>query len=395
MSTAARAHLDALVPGKAGIAIDSLDFSLPDTLVAREPAEARGLARDEVRLLVSDPEHDGVRHATARDLPQFLRSGDVLVVNTSATINAALDAWRPAHGTAPDELIGLHLSSPVPFAASDTRWVVELRRLTPRGSQPLLDAAAGEEIRLRGGGSATLVAPFGIARASAVPGGGVRLWEASLACAGGVLAYVAEHGSPIRYGYVRDRWPLAAYQTIFSREPGSAEMPSAGRPFTRELVVALDAKGVIVAPLVLHTGVASLEAGEAPYPERYRVPETTAEIINQARRGGGRVVAVGTTVVRALETVTTRDGTTAAGAGWTDFVITPERGLRAVDALITGFHEPRASHLAMLEAIAGRPHLAIAYAAALRERYLWHEFGDVHLIMRHSLPAHEGRLMRR
>ena len=172
-------------------------------------------------------------------------------------------------------------------------------------------------------------------------------------------------------------------------------MPSAGRPFTHEMVAKLEAKGVIVAPLVLHTGVASLEAAEAPYPERYRVPESTAEIINQVRAGGGRVVAVGTTVVRALETVTTRDGTTTAGAGWTDLVITAERGLRAVDALITGFHEPRASHLAMLVAIAGRPHLAVAYSAALRERYLWHEFGNVHLIMRHSLPAHEGRLMRR
>ena len=225
MSTVARAHRSALGAGKTGTAIDSLDFTLPEALVAREPAEARGLARDEVRLLVSDPEHDGVRHATARDLPLFLRSGDVLVVNTSATINAALDAWRPAHGTALDEMIGLHLSSPVPHATSDTRWVVELRRLTPRGSQPLLDAAAGEEIRLRGGGRATLVAPFGVARATAVRGGGVRLWEAVLACPGGVLAYAAKHGSPIRYGYVRDRWPLSAYQTIFSREPGSAEMP--------------------------------------------------------------------------------------------------------------------------------------------------------------------------
>ena len=395
MSRAARAHRDALVPGKAGSAIDSLDFTLPDALVAREPAEARGLARGEVRLLVSDPEHDGVRHATARDLPQFFRRGDVLVVNTSATINAALDAWRPAHGTAPDEMIGLHLSSPVPFTASDSRWVVELRRLTPNGSQPLLDAAAGEEIRLRGGGSATLVTPFGIARPTKVPGGGVRLWEALLACPGGVLTYAAEHGSPIRYGYVRDRWPLSAYQTIFGREPGSAEMPSAGRPFTHEMVAALEAEGVSVAPLVLHTGVASLEAGEAPYPERYRVPESTAEIINRVRAGGGRVVAVGTTVVRALETVAAPDGTVATGAGWTDLVITAERGLRAVDALITGFHEPRASHLAMLEAIAGRPHLAVAYNAAFRERYLWHEFGDVHLIMRHSLPAHVGRLMRR
>ena len=381
MSRAARAHRDALVPGNAGSAIDSLDFTLPDALVAREPAEARGLARDEVRLLVSDPEHDGVRHATARDLPQFLRSGDVLVVNTSATINAALDAWRPAHGAAVGEMIGLHLSSPVPFTASDSRWVVELRRLTPNGAQPLLDAAAGEEIRLRGGGSATLVTPFGIARPTKVPGGGVRLWEALLACPGGVLTYAAEHGSPIRYGYVRDRWPRSAYQTIFSREPGSAEMPSAGRPFTREMVAALEAKGVIVAPLVLHTGVSSLESDEPPYPERYHIAYPTALAVNSARRLGGRVIAVGTTVVRALETAVDDDGYVRAGGGWTDLVITPERRLRAVDGMLTGLHGPGSSHLSMLQALAGREHIDRAYDALLEHRYLWHEFGDAHLIL--------------
>jgi S-adenosylmethionine:tRNA ribosyltransferase-isomerase len=359
----------------------ALDFAIPEELVAREPPEARGLARDGVRLLVSDPDTTDVRHATARDLPDFLEPSDVLVVNASATINAALDGWRCERGSATEELVALHLSSPVPWNSDEHRWVVELRRLTADGTRPLLDARAGERVRLRGGGSATLVAPFGH-RTSGLPNGSVRLWEAELACPGGVMAYAAEFGAPIRYSYVRERWPLYMYQTMFGMEPGSAEMPSAGRPFTADIVIRLQSKGVVIAPIVLHTGVASLEAGEPPYPERFRVAPCAAAAVNRARETGGRVVAVGTTVVRALETVAAPNGTVSAGEGWTDLVITPERGVRTVDALVTGFHEPRASHLAMLEAIAGRGHLAIAYRSALDHGYLWHEFGDVHLLAR-------------
>jgi S-adenosylmethionine:tRNA ribosyltransferase-isomerase len=158
-------------------------------------------------------------------------------------------------------------------------------------------------------------------------------------------------------------------------------MPSAGRAFTPELIARLTAGGILIVPLLLHTGVASLEAHEPPYMEFYRVPAETAAVVNLARELGGRVIAVGTTVVRALETVTDRDRRARAGEGWTDLVITPARGLRAVDGLLTGFHEPRASHLLMLETIAGRDHLAHAYAEALRAGYLWHEFGDLHLIL--------------
>jgi S-adenosylmethionine:tRNA ribosyltransferase-isomerase len=391
MTAALRVRRREAVP----LADGALDFELPDALVAHEPPEARGLTRDGVRLLVTDPDDDSVRHASARDLPDLLRRGDILVVNASATINAALDAWRPGGAGAPDEMIALHLSSPVPGSDDERRWMVELRRLTSDGTRPLLDARAGEQIRLRGGGTATLVRAFTSRSAgSGLPNGGVRLWEAIVDVAGGVMAYTSEHGAPIRYGYVRDRWPLAKYQTMFGVEPGSAEMPSAGRPFTADIVMRLQANGVVIAPIVLHTGVASLEAGEPPYAERFRVTACTATAVNRARAAGGRVVAVGTTVVRALESVAAPDDTVRAGSGWTDLVITPERGVRVVDALVTGFHEPRASHLAMLEAIAGRRHLATAYQAALDGGYLWHEFGDLHLILRRR-GAHDDRLEQR
>jgi S-adenosylmethionine:tRNA ribosyltransferase-isomerase len=366
-------------------------FELPEGLEAREPPEARGIARDAVRLMVSRVGVDAVVHARFRDFPDFLARGDVLVVNTSATINAALDAWRLRPGAEFADRIELHLSSPV---ADDRRWVIELRHLTADGTAPLLDARAGEQLALAAGATATLVEPFvtwgaaepvtgRVARAGVrrKPAGGVRLWVAELACPDGVTAFAARYGRPIRYAYVRDQWQLSYYQTVFAAEPGSAEMPSAGRPFTRETVARLERKGVRVVPIVLHAGVASLESDESPYPERYRVPPSTADAVNAARRRGGRVVAVGTTVVRALETVAAADGWVRADEGWTDLVITPERGVYAVDAMLTGLHEPRSSHLAMLEALAGRRHVALAYEAALRCGYLWHEFGDVHLIL--------------
>jgi S-adenosylmethionine:tRNA ribosyltransferase-isomerase len=381
------------------LSLESLDFELPQALAASEPPEARGLARDEVRLMVSRVDDDALTHASFRDFPNFLDAGDVLVVNASATINAALDAWRKAeNGSA--ERIELHLSSPLPTPRR--RWVVELRRITASGNAPLLTAKPGEHIRLPGGATATLVEPFRpkdhrlveeregdslcfALHAPELDASGdiaVRLWVADLEHTGDVLAYAAKHGSPIRYDYVRDEWPLEYYQTVFATDAGSAEMPSAGRPFTHEIIVRLQRKGVRVVPIVLHTGVASLESDEPPYPERFSVSATTADAVNRAHAGGGRVVAVGTTVVRALETVASVGGWVEPGAGRTELVITPERGVRAVDALLTGLHAPRSSHLAMLESLASRRHLAHTYEAALRHQYLWHEFGDVHLIMR-------------
>jgi len=200
--------------------------------------------------------------------------------------------------------------------------------------------------------------------------------------AGGRLeAYLTRHGHPIRYRYVPNAWPLEAYQNAYSLEPGSAEMPSAGRPLTAKLITRLVAGGVHFAPLTLHTGVSSPERDKAPYPERYHVPATTARLVNAVRAWGGRIVAVGTTVVRALETVAAADATVVAGQGWTGLVVTPEQGLSVVDGLITGWHEPQASHLQMLQAVAGERLLAHSYRAALEQGYLWHEFGDAHLIL--------------
>jgi S-adenosylmethionine:tRNA ribosyltransferase-isomerase len=352
--------------------------ALPARREAHEPPEARGLARDEVRMLVAGA--DGLTHARARDLPAHLRAGDVLVVNTSATLPAALPAVR-ADGSA----LALHLSTP----GGVRRWVTELRS----GGERFAGARAGETLALPGDASATLLAPYhcapsldgGSVEAIIAPARNVadaRLWLTEIHTGDEPLpAYLQRHGAPIRYGYVQRAWPLADYQTVFALHSGSAEMPSAGRPFTAALVTALVARGIAVAPLLLHTGVSSQEAGETPYPERYAVPAATARIVNAARGGGGRVVAVGTTVVRALETVARADGTVAAGAGWTRHVVTPQAGVRAVDGLLTGWHEPDASHLLMLDAVGGPELVGASYDAAARAGYRWHEFGDVHLVL--------------
>jgi len=348
-----------------------IDEALPTELEAAEPPEARGLGRDEVRLLVSDVAADSIEHARFHELPRWLSPGDLLVINTSGTLNAAVAAETPG-----GESFELHLSTRLPGGF----WTVEVRSPGSKASLPHPWSQPGATFRLPAGGKATLLAPYPLRSSLAMPS---RLWVAALELPSAVVPYLDAHGFPIRYGYVTQPWPGSMYQTVFATEPGSAEMPSAGRPFTPELVTRLVARGVQFAPLVLHTGVASLEDHEPPYEEFYRVPRHTADLVNAARREGRRIVAVGTTVVRALETVTDERATTWPGEGWTSLVITPDRRLRSVNALMTGLHEPRATHLAMLAAVAGgaHEHLVRAYAEARRRGYLWHEFGDSHLIL--------------
>jgi S-adenosylmethionine:tRNA ribosyltransferase-isomerase len=324
--------------------------------------------------MVSSGAGRSVVHATFRELPRYLQPGDVLVVNRSATRNAALDAVR-ADGT----LLELHLSTHLPADL----WAVELRRPSGAATKPFLEARAGEVLALPRGARVTLHAPYRGDRTSDTgEPGSVRLWVASLHLGRDVDDYLWDHGFPIRYGYVRRRWPASYYQTLFADTMGSAEMPSAGRAFTPRVVAGLERRGVSIARLLLHTGVASLESHEPPYEEWYDVPLETARLVNAARAEGRRIVAVGTTAVRALESVADEEGVVHPGRGWTDLIVTPERGLRVVNALLTGLHEPRSTHLQMLEALAGREHLARAYAQALEHGYLWHEFGDLHLILR-------------
>jgi S-adenosylmethionine:tRNA ribosyltransferase-isomerase len=357
-----------------------LRFDLPSELEAGEPPEARGLRRDEIRLMVSHLGDDSIVHSSFTNLPEFLEAGDTLVINTSGTMNAALPASY-ADGTP----LEVHLSTHLPADL----WVVELR--SSSGNEPVLDGEAGEVLTLPEGASIVLQTPYLSAQRKR-GGGSNRLWISTLNLPTDLDEYLDRHGSPIRYGYVRESWPSSYYQTVYATEVGSAEMPSAGRAFTPELITRLVAKGVQILPLLLHTGVASLEDDEPPYEEFYRVTPETAAAINAARKAGRRIVAIGTTVVRALETVTDRDGVTHPGEGWTDLYITPERGVHSVNAMLTGLHEPRSTHLSMLEALTRRAslcplatecraHLETAYSEALDKGYLWHEFGDLHLIL--------------
>jgi S-adenosylmethionine:tRNA ribosyltransferase-isomerase len=339
----------------------ALAFELPKALEAHEPPAER----DAVRMMIATRSDGAIEHARFSDLLRVLNAGDVIVINISATLPAAVFARR-RDGTE----LELRFATPAPHLPARRWWVVELR--SPDGASPFGGGHAGEQIALTGNGDLELVAPYA---------GGGRLWLAHFDPHEPLEDYLARHGHPIRYGYVPERWPLENYQTVYAREPGSAEMPSAGRPFTAALVTRLVAAGVLFAPLALHTGVSSPERGEPPYPERYEVPPESARLVNAARGWGGRVIAVGTTSVRALETVAAPDGFVTPGEGWTGLVVTPERGVRAVDGLITGWHEPEASHLMLLEAVAGEELLERSYAEALEHGYLWHEFGDSHLIL--------------
>jgi S-adenosylmethionine:tRNA ribosyltransferase-isomerase len=354
---------------------DALAFTLPPDREAHEPPEARGTPRDGVAMLVSRRAADEISHHAFADLPALLLPGDLLVVNTSATLPAAVRLHSPAG-------LAVHFSTALP--AGD--WLVELRTVAGAATARYDGGFPSQRLELPGSAVLTLGARFT-----------ERLWRARLSTA--VVPYLLRHGSPIRYSYVPRPFPIEYYQTVFGTRPGSAEMPSAGRPFTPEIVARLVARGITFAPLTLHTGVSSLEGDEDPYPEPYDVPPATARLVNLTRQHGGRVIAVGTTVVRALETAARAPGqaprpaapapqvvspapqVVSPAAGWTEHIVTPRSRLLAVDGLLTGLHEPRSSHLRMLAAFAGLDLLGRCYAAAIGRGYLWHEFGDLHLLL--------------
>lgn len=342
------------------LTLSDLEFSRPDALQATEPPEVRGGSRDAVRLLVSTP--DGHHHSRFTNLANFLEPGDLVVVNRSATLSASL----PAVGRSGPFVLNL-----------STRygkgvWLTEPRRSHAEpGPLPL---TRGERVTVAGTG-ATLLHPY-----PGLP----RLWFVRLE--GDARELMQRVGLPIRYGYVGEAYPLSFYQTVFADAPGSAEMPSAARPFTERVLACLRAKGVGLASITLHTGVSSLEvetenvAEQTLPPEPFAVPAETVAAVEGAKAAGKRVVAVGTTVVRALESAWAGEELRPT-KGFTRLYLHPGRAVNVVNGLLTGFHDPRASHLAMLYAVAGKDLVQSAYAEAVREGYLWHEFGDSHLIL--------------
>lgn len=347
------------------LARPAIRFPEPEQTTAPTPAEERGLRRDEVRLLVASPQ--GVTDTRFHDLPAHLNAGDLVVVNNSATVAGQVDGLSTNRGP-----VVVHLAMPL----DDGSWVIELRS-APDAARAVLDGAVGEQVRL-GELTVTLGAPYPHANSSPT-GIGNRLWQATVD--GDLTAHAAAHGRPIAYGYLDRAYPLSTYQTAFSTIPGSAEMPSAARPFTPEVVTELIGHGVALASITLHTGVSSQEAGEGPQAERFVVPDVTARLVNATRAAGRRVVAVGTTVTRALESVATNEGHVEPGQGWTERVVTPDEPPRVVDGLITGWHDPNASHLLLVEAVAGRALAQQAYDAAVAGDFLWHEFGDSSLLL--------------
>jgi S-adenosylmethionine:tRNA ribosyltransferase-isomerase len=336
-------------PGPTLSWLDLRATTLPPELEAHEPPEARGVPRDGVSLMVSRNSGGLISHHQFTDLPGLLLPGDLLVVNNTATLPAAVEATPE---------LTVHFSTAMP----DGGWLVELRFGNGACTVPYRGGSPGDRFVLPGGALLRLRGRFT-----------GRLWRATLSTA--VIPYLLRHGRPIRYSYVRQAWPIEAYQTVFATTPGSAEMPSASRPFSTEIVTRLVSRGITIAPITLHTGVSSLEDDEEPYPEPFDVPPTTARLVRLTRENGGRVIAAGTTVVRALETAAT------TSAGWTTHVVTPETGVTVVAGLLTGLHEPRSSHLRMLSALSGPDLLARSYAEAADRGYRWHEFGDVHLLL--------------
>jgi len=352
------------------------DFELPAGNIATAPPEARGVSRDGVRMLVAATDRP-LEHRRASDLASALRAGDLVVVNASDTLPAALT------GVGRDgRALQVHLSTVAPGgspgeALADTRssWAVEFRVPEPPASMQTDEPRYGEVVRLRGGGELRVLDSY--------PGGGERsrLWVAEIRTPVPLLRWLTEHGQPIRYGYVSSPWPLSSYRTSYAATPGSVEMPSAGRPLTSRLIHRLRLRGIQIADVVLHCGVSSVETGDPPYAEWFSVPPATVRAIADTRDRGGRVIAVGTTVVRALESTVDARGTLRAAEGWTELVISPGHRVSTLDGLLTGWHEPQASHLMMLAAIAGPDLLCRSYEAALAEGYRWHEFGDVHLLL--------------
>ncbi len=355
---------------KAPMRLEDLDFDLPEGLVAQYPSSRR----DESRLLAMDRAGDSRRHLLFRQVPGLLRRGDILVLNQSRVVPARLrgrkartggrvqilllgregEVWlamaRPLRGLAPGDRIDLERSE-------DSLEVVERVEDRIRVRLPLPEGPAPEDD------------PTGF---------------------GALLPLMERAGEIPLPPYIRrDTEPLDGerYQTVFARDSGSIAAPTAGLHFTDELLSRIRSLGVAVAHLVLHVGPGTFETIRASDPrhhrlaaEYYRLPAAVSEEINRRRQAGGRLIAVGTTTVRVLESAWDGRGL-QAGEGWTDLLIHPPHAFQAVDAMITNFHRPRSSLLMLVAAFAGRERLLAAYEEAIRRRYRFHSYGDAMFIV--------------
>ncbi|HEY3130410.1 MAG TPA: S-adenosylmethionine:tRNA ribosyltransferase-isomerase [Acidobacteriota bacterium] len=343
-------------------------FTLPPELSAKEPPERRGIARDQVRLMVIERATGCLEHTSFDRLGEFLRAGDLLVFNSSRTLPAALNGCAVQGGPCMEVRLAEHLP--------DDSWLALL--LCEDGDPFSCGLRPGMQINFGQGLTATVHE-----RDQRIP----RLWKLSFSQYGTELMNTLYRlGRPIRYEYASAPWGLDYYQTVYAREPGSAEMPSAGRAFTWKLLFDLQRRGVEVAYIVLHTGLSSymddeLDAQHPSSEEEYYVSQTAAEKINCAHERGSRVIAVGTTVVRALESIAAETGRVHEAHGYTRLRITAHHALKAVDGLLTGLHEPEACHLDLLTAFLPARKIQEAYTEAVRRKYLWHEFGDLNLIL--------------
>jgi S-adenosylmethionine:tRNA ribosyltransferase-isomerase len=339
---------------------ETLNFELPATLNAVMPPERRGIRRDHVKLMVQNRGTGNVEHDRFYNLDSYLKEGDVLVLNSSRTVPAVLkaDIYRGV------KRIQAEIEIRLARRKDESIWeALVVMEGVENGDQlifsPELHGLVGK------------VSPSNPFITIEFSKRGTDLYNA-----------IYSLGEPVRYEYIQNPWVLDYYQTVFATHPGSVEMPSAGRAFSWELLFKLQQKGIKLAFLQLHTGLSYLmddkwDHSPTENHEEYHIPQETWDILLQAKLEGNRIIAVGTTVVRAIETAI-KNGNLS---GWTNLYIHPGYNLKLADGIITGMHEPEASHLAMLSAFVEKEALFQAYQEAIIYGYLWHEFGDMNLII--------------
>lgn len=333
------------------------DFYLPEELIAQTPLEKR----DTSRLLHLDKQTGEIEHKHFYDIKQYLHEGDCLVLNDSRVLPARLIGARPTGGTV--ELVLLK-------DLGDNRW--ECLSRPGRKTKP------GQEL-VFGNGELTAVV-------EEVTLGGNRIVKFSYE---GIFLEILERlGKMPLPPYIKEELQDSErYQTVYSKELGSAAAPTAGLHFTKELLAEIADMGVKICYVTLHVGLGTFRPVKANKIEDHEmhsefciVPEETAETVNVVKRAGGRVIAVGTTSCRTLESFTTEDGTLQATSGGTNIFIYPGYKFKCIDALITNFHLPESTLIMLVSALAGRENILNAYNTAVKERYRFFSFGDAMMI---------------